>query len=890
MIRSLILAAELLAATCGGPELPVHSGSFQAALSQVVWAGSSGLRCDLKCRGGCAGDGFSDAAAQREAACAAACGCGGGAGRIVALSEAGTAYTSGDNGTTWQDLRESVSLPSGSAPFRVEQIHVSHADAQLVAAITNSSLWLLSRDGGRSWQAMKLTTPSHGEHTIASWQWHPTVANWVLAESPAWSAREAGVRPGRRPRDALYSQDGGASWRLFASNVAQSRWAVPPHGANASRMLVSRFVPAPQPASSGVLARLARTKPPDNLQDVVVTEDFLNSSAAVVGVASPGGVGAASQVHLHQSFIFALVPEPAGAGLRLWFGDDAPGAQGLRPVAFPPRIGPVLPRQLRHMKVLHSTEHTALLYVAAADPDLPWGHVFSCSRGSPDVELLLTDVHRPSALASVAFEAVQGVDGVFIASRAVLDRGQDLDEAEREYDAQADLLETEEEDGATDVPAAGSQPRRFAVRTYISLNMGLAWQPLQPPSGNSGGWPSEQAFEDCQRTDPNGRRPGSCRLHLASWTSAAAAPGLVLGVGNVGQKLSDEPDHFKVWVSRDAGISWAFALSGMHSVAILSHGDVLVAVPHQSPATLHYSTDSGVHWHAARIYKGPPGLSAAGLFTHPAHTDWRALVALGSDVGPAVQLASVDLSVALPVVCKGAADAGTSASDFEKWSPADAMEDAHESRRTACWLGVRTRYTRRRADRACRTVAQALMLAPRDLRTDAPCPCTSADWTCAPGFRRATYGRGAPCEPAEAQDAPNVSSLCAGTAEEEVLVSRGYVRLAGNGCQGGVDLSPRAEACAANAGVAGALRRLLAAWRATGLWVAAGAAAVLVGAAWLQQRQRGKGAGGARGAAGASQRLASVIGRSAAWREYGLARTPCDEEDDEERELLIGER
>lgn len=277
------------------------------------------------------------------------------------------------------------------------------------------------------------------------------------------------------------------------------------------------------------------------------------------------------------------------------------------------------------------------------------------------------------------------------------------------------------------------------------------------------------------------------------------------------------------------------------------------------------------------------GLSVGGVFAHPSHTDWSLLLTLASDAGPGVQMTSVDLSGVLKTSCQLVDDPGSVASDFERWSPADALEDAHMSKRPACLLGVRTSYVRRKADHRCKTKSAAVVLAPLDLRKDTPCLCTAEDWSCDAGFHHTSYEKGAPCEPLEAQ--PNLSSLCAETTARLVTVSQGYVKMPGSGCHGGVELSPKQEVCLGNVGVVATLRRLLPGWRTLG---AAALATLLATLALLAlQHQRGKGGFGLGKAGGEKEKLAGVIGRI---QGYGLARTPRDEDEDSEREFLIGER
>mmetsp|Transcript_52258 Transcript_52258/g.167534 ORF Transcript_52258/g.167534 Transcript_52258/m.167534 type:complete len:883 (+) Transcript_52258:63-2711(+) len=852
----------------------VHSAHFASALRQIAWTGSSDFSCDLKCRDGCfgidaMGGHWGDAVGQRMGACVAGCGCGGGANHLLVSTEAGRAHVSLDGGSTWVDFEKQVLGHKQLAEhFRVEQVHVSHADPQYVAVLTNTSTSWMSRDAGKTWQVLRLSTPAQGERQITSLQWHPSTRDWALAES-----RVAPRSPDQKPSWLVFfTQDAGASWKLLAADVEQCHWVVR-EGGDRRRIILARYF-RQEKASQGSAAL-----------EVLVSEDFMASHSVLLGGGAPGGgPRAAVRVHLHQSLVFAVVrgadveeEGPRSAGLQLWLcREDAVAAQRCHAAAWPANVGPVRSRQLRRLRVLYATEHRALLHLPAEDPALPWGHVFACSPGAPELELVLTDVQGlPGVPGTPAWHAVGGVEGALLANRAVLDRGQGLDSAERRYDAQAEAFEAGLPGGADpglelgagdgDEPAAAAASQaRLTVRTYASANLGVAWQPLSAPAQGHPGGPGR----GCAARD-------ACSLHLARWASSAAAPGIVLGVGNIGMRLAENPEHHSVFVSRNAGLEWRQVLTGPHDVAILSHGDAFIAVPAKTPGMLLYSTDGGASWESVVIEaSGSQGLSVQGLFTHPSHTAWRAFLALSSDTDPGVTLAAFDLSGVLRRSCQLVGDPADAASDFETWSPADALEDAHASKRPVCMLGIRTHYVRRKPDRACKT--GLLRLAPLDLRKDLPCQCTSADWACDAGFYRATYVAGAPCEPLDGTAQPNVSSLCAATTASHIHVTRGYRKLPGDRCSAGVDLSPRLEPCPGNTGLAAALRNLLG--RRPPHWLALAACLVLLGLGARARCAGDEGAGcAARACTAAAKRL----------REAGRGARK-DEGDEEEREFLMG--
>eukprot|EP00928_Gymnodinium_smaydae_P032521 TRINITY_DN23530_c0_g1_i1.p1 TRINITY_DN23530_c0_g1~~TRINITY_DN23530_c0_g1_i1.p1 ORF type:complete len:935 (+),score=174.78 TRINITY_DN23530_c0_g1_i1:31-2805(+) len=869
------------ASTSGGASGPaaVRSSQFALPLERLTWAGTAnGVTCDTKCREGClgaetigsAGESWGDVAAQRAAGCLVGCGCGAGFDRVFATTArpglaGGSVYASKDAGDTWQEVTKAIPAKLlGGVAYRAVSVHVSGADPRYVALLTNVSTSLISRDGGSTWQKLKVA-----DGPVSTWQWHRTNKDWALA-TVATTSKAAGKTPkkGAEPRAirAYYTQDAGTKWTLLLDRLVSCHWAHVPH-ADPGRVV------AVLPASIG-------GKESSSLKQLVASKDFMKTKDVLIGKDALGGapVGV-SLLRFHFGFTLAVTPAFAAdnsatvaGALQLWVRNDElefHQKHAFVPVTWPGNVGPPSSSQLRGLQALHSTEDALYFFLPSADSTLPWGHVFRFTSASHAAELILSDVYRPSDEGAPEWHPVAGIEGAFVANRAIVDSGQDLDSIERQFDEQAtryaaerDALADTDDNGDENAAVSGSVGRlRLVIRTYISVDAGAAWQALQQVDG------------------------AGDRIQLASWVSSVAAPGILIGVGSTGLRLADDADRRDVFLSRDAGLSWKMVLRGNHQVAIMSYGDAVVALPAQAQGALKYSTDSGKTWQDVSLRSSlPAGAAVDGFFAHPSRTSWRLHLAARAEASREVTLLSVDLGGVLATTCKKSDSPSDLASDFERWSPADSLEDAHVSKRPVCFSGVKTRYLRRRADRQCKTVG--IHLEPVNLRNDAPCPCTMADWACDAGFYRASYTLDAPCEPMPGFSRPNVSALCAATVEEYVNISRGYVKVPGNRCQGGTDLAPTRELCLDNTGLTamlrGALRRSVgSSWRTTCFFLV-----LLVLAVGLRtQESRGKSdSAGTCGPPGLSFPLPSILGFGAR-----AARKRTDElnEDDEEREFLI---
>jgi len=97
---------------------------------------------------------------------------------------------------------------------------------------------------------------------------------------------------------------------------------------------------------------------------------------------------------------------------------------------------------------------------------------------------------------------------------------------------------------------------------------------------------------------------GSDNLHLHSESEAhntgmvfsSPAPGVLMGVGNIGDRLKPY-DDCDFYVSMDAGLTWSKARSGPHQYEFGDQGGILVAVKDEDRAdTLYYSFNYGTDW------------------------------------------------------------------------------------------------------------------------------------------------------------------------------------------------------------------------------------------------------------------------------------------------------
>lgn len=213
--------------------------------------------------------------------------------------------------------------------------------------------------------------------------------------------------------------------------------------------------------------------------------------------------------------------------------------------------------------VVESTQHSVLVDVLT-DPAASSGTLFtSDSRGTNFVKSL---EHTNRNMAGIVdFEKLESIEGVALAN--IIANPEEVDARKEEK----------------------------KLKTKITFDDGGHWQFLKAPERDSDG----------KKVKCDVGQMSSCSLHLHSVTQlhnygrvfSSSAPGLVMGVGSIGEYLKpyDECDTF---LSTDAGLTWSMVADGAHKYEFGDQGSILVMVDDEEPTDkMLYSFDYGKKWH-----------------------------------------------------------------------------------------------------------------------------------------------------------------------------------------------------------------------------------------------------------------------------------------------------
>ena len=368
--------------------------------------------------------------------------------------------------------------------------------------------------------------------------------------------------------------------------------------------------------------------------------------------------------------------------------------------------------------ILESTNYSMQVDVLASKPSNPMGHLFTSNSNGTYFTRNIDYTNR-NIFGRVDFEKISNIQGIVLVNVV-----ENHDEVEKSTIAEKNIV------------------------TKISFDDGRTFQDL---------------------------KVGKKNLHLHSVTDAltggrvfsSPAPGIVMGVGNLGDRLKGYEDG-DLYVSDDAGVTWKLALEGAHKYEFGNQGAVIVAIDdEESTDTIRFSIDHGANWLKAEL---DVKIRAKYLTTVPDSTTLKFLLVgtHGSGSSTEWHVFKIDFDGLHERACKD--------KDFEKW-PARVDEDG----KATCIMGHKQFFRRRKADAECFVEGEFKDPTPEF----EPCVCTKADFECDFNFQRTEDRK--ECIPSGALKVPD--DVCK-KAKDTYSGPSGWRLIPGNECvrKGGVEL------------------------------------------------------------------------------------------------------
>jgi hypothetical protein len=331
----------------------------------------------------------------------------------------------------------------------------------------------------------------------------------------------------------------------------------------------------------------------------------------------------------------------------------------------------------------------------------------------------------------------------------------------------------EEEESLTDKAHKKAQTHfeelKAFTKTFITFNKGGKWQELKFPEKDIHG-----KTITCK----------DCNLHLHGisgnyppFYSVESSTGIILGNGNIGKYLSSNIEEISTFLSRDGGLSWLEVRKGPHIYEIGDYGGLIVmAETLKSTDKILYSYDEGETFQELSLNNK---ILVKNIIIEPTSTRQHFVIygeTLFKNGEKKGILVGIDFnSLSLPL-CRNSEQPNTQNSDYEIWTPNDGRS-AHE-----CLMGTRTIYVRRKRKGKCFNGINF-----ERKKTIEQCQCTEDDYECDYGFTREKIGD--PCTQVKNNNETLITKppqICF----SYYTISKGYRKVPGNQCVGGVIYDP----------------------------------------------------------------------------------------------------
>eukprot|EP01102_Stenamoeba_stenopodia_P022955 TRINITY_DN9759_c0_g1_i1.p1 TRINITY_DN9759_c0_g1~~TRINITY_DN9759_c0_g1_i1.p1 ORF type:complete len:780 (-),score=81.96 TRINITY_DN9759_c0_g1_i1:52-2391(-) len=303
------------------------------------------------------------------------------------------------------------------------------------------------------------------------------------------------------------------------------------------------------------------------------------------------------------------------------------------------------------------------------------------------------------------------------------------------------------------------------LRSFITFTSGVRWHLIRPPG-------------ECAEGEDG------CSLNFVSRENKKYSslldfhtiPGKIAGVGDIGLGLDTESNSLATYYSMDGGITWR-SLGPPSQFMFGDNGGLFVMTASTGPITrLSYTWNDGVTINSCEFTEVPTEITYIMPGIGISSSSMVLLGARQNENDTNGVLIEVDFSKSLPRKCQGIENAGNETSDFEYWTPDDPYSASQ------CLNGERVVYVRRKRGVACYLGEDY-----QSVVTTESCPCSLSDYECEYCFDldEATGECKLICH-----EVPDFSPAADECKNEDFYWSgaSGYRLIAGNTCQGGLEL------------------------------------------------------------------------------------------------------
>jgi hypothetical protein len=304
------------------------------------------------------------------------------------------------------------------------------------------------------------------------------------------------------------------------------------------------------------------------------------------------------------------------------------------------------------------------------------------------------------------------------------------------------------------------------IKTVITNNKGGKWERIKAPEKDSEG-KKYNCGEYCYLNlfGPSSDNP--------PFYSVESASGIIISNGNIGHYL--KYNESSTFLSRDGGLNWFEIKKGSHIYEIGDGGGlILIAENNKLTNLIQFTWDEGLTWENLIISEEKIYIAN---IVNEKNTMNNNFIIYGYKIGKNYKKGIV-IGINFNDYyekCKLPNEPNNPLSDYEIWSI---------NNESNCLLGHKIQIIRRKRERKCLNSEKFIRKIIKE-----NCKCTENDYQCDMGYERREIGE--PCLKIDNSNTNDIPLICKGS----YVVSKGYRKIAGDTCVGGIDLNPSVVYC-----------------------------------------------------------------------------------------------
>eukprot|EP00357_Protocruzia_adherens_P001449 CAMPEP_0115041508 /NCGR_PEP_ID=MMETSP0216-20121206/45562_1 /TAXON_ID=223996 /ORGANISM="Protocruzia adherens, Strain Boccale" /LENGTH=910 /DNA_ID=CAMNT_0002423145 /DNA_START=38 /DNA_END=2773 /DNA_ORIENTATION=+ len=790
----------------------ISQTSLPSRLKSVFWAGiHNSEACDETCKKDCL-------TKNEGEPCIHKCGCSLGSNVVFAVLEDGLVYRSQDGGSTWQNqhdiLQKCVKEFMNQNIEDSDRFLVDTAARHIVHSPNDyTTLWILGEsyinfvtfDAGETYQVFVIpnnlnpdnqktlsTALGHPYLHVRSISLHPVDKHHIIALTPSKNCpkMDTGVRCFS---EAYASIDDGKKWTFLSDYVFDAGWGNAGRNVNVIR----------EGVEVGYFLGLIPHKP--SIFSRIMTSFYEHDRRVYLTRVDPTAIKSKDHRYLNDSWhpeaqfvtssdLFKTARVMMYHGVRYFFTaehiyvlifDDKTerfvlkssrdSGQTFANVKFTPALHITSP----NIEIFEPDYQTVYFHTIGENS---YGHLYRANGKGTHFQLSLRSISH-DANGNCDLQRVSSLRGVYLANYVTSD---------------ADL-QNEPLDRYSNGSQSSWSRDETTTTTVITYDNGSTWHPLPTTTDDQ----DQDSQQPCSESS-------SCNLHIHTdsthakfqpLSSPSNASGLILANGNQGTSLVQDADTTRTYMSTDAGASWTAISKTANQFGIGDHGGLIVlAADDKKTKEVSYSSDGGKTFENLQVTN--KGIKIDRILHHPMAASGSFLIIADKinkkkSTGVEGVLIHLDFSESFERGCKVEDyQKLTDESDYEVWYP---NYDG-----SPCTLGMQIGFVRRKPDHEC---YNGYLVERRvDFRS---CECTERDYECDVGFYRSSLMGTCIASDSLESGPPSVEELCAHTISGYVGISRGYHRIAGNSCRGGITHDAIIQQCPETLSYVRSLRYLL---------------------------------------------------------------------------------